>query len=63
LGACTAKGTEILWLDPVTLIAGKLQQLGIGKRRSVRPLGVMLPGYLKLKLSLQAAGFRVKLYP
>lgn len=63
LGAFTANGSEILWLDPLTLIAGKLQQLGIGKRRSVRPLGVMLPGYLKLKLSLQAAGFRVKLYP
>ena len=35
----------------------------IGKRRSIRQLGVMLPGYLKMILSLQAAGFRVKLHP
>ncbi len=63
LGIRAAKGTEILWLDPLTLIAGKLQLLSIGRRRSIRPLGVILPGYLKLKLSLQAAGFQVKFYP
>ncbi len=63
LGSTTAQGVEVLWLDPLTVIAGKLRYLAIGKRRNVRPLGVMLPGYLKLKLSLQAAGFRVKLYP
>lgn len=60
LGVTTAKGTDLLWLDPPTLLAGKLTQLAIGKRRSVRPLGLMLPGYLKLKLSLQVAGFRVR---
>ncbi len=63
LGACTARATELLWLDPLPLIAGKLQQLSIGRRRSIRSIGVILPGYLKLKLSLQTAGFRVKLYP
>jgi pimeloyl-ACP methyl ester carboxylesterase len=63
LGSLTAKGAELIWLDPPALIAGNLQQLRIGKRRSIHSLGVILPGYLKLKLSLQAAGFRVKLYP
>ena len=63
LGVHTARGTEVLWLDPLAVIFGKLSHLTIGKRRNIRPLGVLLPGYLKLKLSLQAAGFRVKLYP
>lgn len=62
LGIRTAKAIELLWLDPSTLIAGKLQQLRIGKRRSIRPLGIILPGYLKLKLALQCAGLRVKLH-
>ena len=60
LGTRTAKGMEILWLDPLQLITGKLTQLAIGKRRSIRPLGMMLPAYLKLTLALQAAGFRVR---
>lgn len=60
LGVPAAQGPQVLWLDPPTLIAGRLTQLAIGRRRAIRPLGLMLPGYLKLKLSLQAAGFRVK---
>ncbi|MGC3981315.1 MAG: alpha/beta fold hydrolase [Steroidobacteraceae bacterium] len=63
LGIHTRRQTEVLWLDPTAVIAGKLKQLAIGRRRSIRPLGVMLPGYLKLKLSLQAGGFQVRLYP
>ena len=53
----------MLWLDPLAVISGRLPQLAIGKRRSIRPLGVIVPGYLKLKLSLQAAGFQVRMYP
>ncbi len=63
LGSLTARHNEMLWLEPVSLQSGKLLQLAIGKRRSIRPQGVMLPGYLKLKLILQAAGLRVKFYP
>ena len=63
LGTLGPKTPEILWLDPLTLVAGRLPQLAIGRRRSIRPMGVILPGYLKLKLTLQAAGFRVRLYP
>lgn len=63
LGTLGPKATEMLWLDPLTLVAGRLPQLAIGRRRSIRPMGVILPGYLKLKLTLQAAGFRVHLYP
>lgn len=62
LGTRTQRGTELLWLEPPNVLAGKLVQLAIGKRRSLRCLGAMLPGYLKLKLILQIAGFEVHLH-
>ncbi len=63
LGTRTSRGVDVVWLDPQHVNAGQLQQLAIGKRRSIRALGVMLQGYLQLSLTLQAAGLRVKLYP
>ncbi len=60
LGIQSKQASEMLWLDPLALVSGRLPQLAIGKRRSIRAQGVMLPGYLKLILSLQAAGFRVR---
>jgi pimeloyl-ACP methyl ester carboxylesterase len=60
LAARTQRDNELLWLDPHALINGKLAQLAIGRRRSIKPIGVMLPGYLLLKLTLQAAGFNVR---
>ncbi|MGD9843617.1 MAG: lipase family alpha/beta hydrolase [Steroidobacteraceae bacterium] len=63
LAVSTAKHSEVLWLDPSSVMAGKLVQLAIGKRRSIRATGVMLAAYLKLGLTLQAAGMPVKLFP
>ncbi len=60
LAAKTSRKQELLWLDPHALIAGKLADLTIGRRRSVGPVGVMLPGYLLLKLVLQSAGYQVR---
>lgn len=57
LGIRNQRGTELLWLEPPGVLAGKLVQLAIGKRRSLRCLGAMLPGYLKLKMMLRIAGF------
>lgn len=62
LGTLSHQGTDILWLEPSALVTGRLSQLAIGRRRAIRALGMMLPGYLKLKLSLQAAGFRVQVH-
>ena len=62
LGISSTGHTDLLWLDPANVAAGKLTQLTIGRRRSIRPIGVMLTAYLKLKLTLQAAGMPVKLY-
>ncbi len=58
LGITRNKHMELFWFDPATLIPGKLSELAIGKRRSMRVQGVMLPGYIKLKLMLEIAGFK-----
>jgi len=58
LGINRGKQMELFWFDPTTLIPGRLTELAIGKRRSMRPQGVMLPGYIKLKLMLEIAGFK-----
>jgi len=63
LGISRKRGDELLWLDPAALVSGRLLELAMGKRRSLRALGVMLPGYLKLRLTLQAAGFNTVFHP
>jgi pimeloyl-ACP methyl ester carboxylesterase len=54
---------DVLWLDPFEVIAGKLAELALPRGRKLRPLGVMLFTYLKLKLSLQLAGFDASFHP
>lgn len=60
--ARTRRSNELLWLDPAIVQTGRLTSLTLGRRRSIRPVGMMLPGYLKLKLHLQAAGFDVQVF-
>jgi pimeloyl-ACP methyl ester carboxylesterase len=47
----------LLWLHPNAIAQGGLSQLALPAGKSLRALGVMLPGYLKLRLSLEIAGF------
>lgn len=54
---------DVLWLDPAEVIAGKLTDLALPAGRHLQPVGVMLFGYLKLKLSLQLAGFDARFHP
>src|SRR5690606_11381134 len=43
---------DVIWIDPVDVIAGKLRQLTLpptnAKNRAIQPLGVILFSYLKL---------------
>src|SRR4029434_5128530 len=55
--------TDLLWLHPTAVSEGRLLELALPGSRSMRPLGVMLPGYLKLRLTLQIAGYRPRFYP
>ncbi|HSN72921.1 MAG TPA: hypothetical protein VLT59_15500, partial [Steroidobacteraceae bacterium] len=48
---------DVLWLDPVDVIAGRLIRLALPRGQALQALGVMLFGYLKLKLTLEIAGF------
>jgi pimeloyl-ACP methyl ester carboxylesterase len=58
LGLVARKSYSLLWLHPTAVANGALTQLAIPGSRSLRAVGVMLPGYLKLRLRLEIAGFR-----
>ena len=63
LGLIHDNRTDLIWFEPAAVISGRLSALTFGTNPLIRPLGVMLPPYLKLALTLQAAGMNVKLYP
>jgi pimeloyl-ACP methyl ester carboxylesterase len=58
LGLVARRSYSLLWLHPTALANGELTQLAIPGARALRAVGVMLPGYLKLRLRLEIAGFR-----
>src|SRR5690606_8119547 len=63
LGTVARQQHSLFWLHPATIAQGGLMQLALPGPKSMRALGVMLPGYLKLRLSLQVAGFRPIFHP
>ncbi|HVF17560.1 MAG TPA: alpha/beta fold hydrolase [Steroidobacteraceae bacterium] len=52
-----------VWLHPATVSSGGLLHLATPSNGEVSASGVMLPGYLKLKLMLEIGGFRPVLFP
>ena len=63
LGSTQRRTSSLLWLHPVAIAQGGLSQLALPGPKSLRALGVMLPGYLKLRLTLEIAGFRPVFHP
>lgn len=63
LGSLQRKTTSLLWLHPMAIAQGGLSQLALPGGKALRALGVMLPGYLKLRLSLEIGGFRPVFHP
>lgn len=51
------KPNDILWLDPIDFQLGRLTDLKLGTGTRVVALGAMSYSYLKLTLSLRAAGY------
>lgn len=58
---------DVVWIDPIDVIAGRLRQLALpptnAQNRAIRPLGVILFSYLKLKLRLRSAGYDADFFP
>jgi pimeloyl-ACP methyl ester carboxylesterase len=63
LGSVRRRSPSLLWLHPVAIAQGGLSQLALPGSKSLRALGVMLPGYLKMRLCLEIAGFRPIFHP
>lgn len=63
LGSLQRRSSSLLWLHPNAIAQGGLSRLALPGGKALRALGVMLPGYLKLRLSLEIAGFRPVFHP
>jgi len=63
LGAKNRQSLDLVWLHPTAIADGGLLQLAMPGEIAVGSAGLMLPGYLKLKLSLEIAGFRCIFHP
>jgi pimeloyl-ACP methyl ester carboxylesterase len=53
---------DVIWLDLIEVAAGHLTRLALPRGVGLVPLGVMLLNALKLKLSLQVAGFDARFH-
>jgi pimeloyl-ACP methyl ester carboxylesterase len=50
------RASEVLWIDPLQIAAGRLTALALPFGKPVKAMGVLLFSYAKLKLQLQIAG-------
>ncbi len=63
LGSAQHDSAGLVWLHPAAIAEGALTQLTLPTARPLQAVGIMLPGYLKLKLQLEIAGFRPMFHP
>jgi pimeloyl-ACP methyl ester carboxylesterase len=61
-GAQRKAAPKALWVDPLRIAAGHLEQLSLRARRPLRPAGALLPAYAKLKLTLSIRGFDARFF-
>ncbi len=64
LGTAPARSgaSRVVWIDPDRIADGGLLDLALPAGRVQRPLGVLLHGYARLRLQLQADGFDARLH-
>lgn len=63
MGSKLGTSPHLIWLHPVAIANGGILELAMPAEKPLTASGVMLPGYLKLKLMLEIAGFRPVFYP
>src|SRR5262245_3749955 len=55
---------DVIWIDPIDILAGQLRQLALGAGRSrIEALGALALVYLRLKLTLGLDGFDAEYFP
>jgi pimeloyl-ACP methyl ester carboxylesterase len=54
---------DTLWFDPLDIMRGRLGELAMSAGKPIKPVGVILLAYLKLKLRLRFQGFDADFYP
>ncbi len=55
-GPVRSARSEVLWIDPLQISAGRLSALKLPSGKSLRAVGVLLFSYARLKLQLQISG-------
>ena len=63
LAVAAGGAANVLWLHPAAIAAGGMLDLALPRSPPLQAVGVMLPGYLKMKLRLEIAGFEPRFYP
>ena len=58
LGLVARRSYSLVWLHPTAVASGAMMQLALPGSRALHAVGVMLPGYLKMRLRLEISGFR-----
>ncbi len=58
-----SRAPAVLWIDPLQIAAGRLAALALPSGNPLRPMGVLLFSYAKLKLQLEISGCDVRFHP
>ena len=53
---------EVLWIDPLQIAAGRLTALALPSGKKIKPMGVLLFSYAKLRLKLEIDGYDVEFH-
>jgi len=53
---------RMLWIDPASIASGRLTDLALPSRRTIRPRGVLLSSYARLKLRLAIEGLDARFF-
>jgi pimeloyl-ACP methyl ester carboxylesterase len=62
MSAGKSRRGRMLWIDPASIASGRLTDLALSARRAIRPRGVLLSSYARLKLRLAIEGFDARFF-